>query len=119
MDRKKGDLYRFREQLRISKGAPNNIFSLVSHFIDEDDKQEKLVLRDSGTLDALIAVASDMEKVSTATFEDKLLSCLTDIGESLRMIAQSSTLSIEFEDEEEAEAPPSPEQAQKRKKNVH
>lgn len=115
MDYKKGNLYRFKSELRKTKGAPKNIFSLVSHFIDEDDKQEKLILRDSGTLDALIAVASDMEEIEDATYEEKMLSCLTDIGESLRMLAQSATLQAEFMEEPVIEEAPKP----KAKKNVH
>ncbi len=114
---KKGDLYRFKSELRQSKGAPTNIFSLVSHFVDDEDKTEKLVLRDSGTLDALIAVSTDMEKVE-ALFEEKLLSCLTDIGESLRIIAQHSSISVDFE-ENEVDPTPEPSNEKIRKKNVH
>ena len=112
---KKGDLYRFSKTLRTTKGAPENVFSLVSHFVDEEDKKLKLVLRDSGTLDVLLAVAEDMEKVADATFEDKILSCLTDIGESLRVMAQSASIEVEFEDEVE-DNPPQP---SSKKKNIH
>ncbi len=110
---RKGDLYRFKKVLRQSKGAPANIFSLVTHFIDEEDKTEKLVLRDSGTPEALIAVAEDMELV-TATFEEKLLFCLTDIGESLRLISQNSSFEATFDDDEEESTNETP-----KKKNVH
>lgn len=114
---KKGDLYRFSKSLINTKSAPTNVFSLVSHFVDEEDKKLKLVLRDSGTLDVLLAVADDMEKVD-ATFEDKILSCLTDLGESLRVIAQNTALSIEFEEEEEPQVQEE-EAKPNKKKNIH
>lgn len=115
MQYKKGDLYRFSKTLRTTKGAPENVFSLVSHFVDEEDKKLKLILRDSGTLDVLLAVAEDMEKVDEATFEDKILSCLTDIGESLRVLAQHTSIEVEFEDEADESPPPT----SNKKKNIH
>jgi hypothetical protein len=115
MSHKKGDLYRFKEQLR-TEGAPNNYFSLVSHFIDEDDKTEKLILRDAGTPEALVANAEDMQIHVSATFEEKLLACLTDIGESLRILSQGTALELEIEEEEEE---PPPEKKPAKKKNVH
>ncbi len=118
MAHKKGDLYRFKLSLQTEKEAPDNIFSLISHFIDEEDKQEKLVLRDSGTLDALIAPAADMEKVAEATFEDKVLSCLTDMGESLRILAQTSMVEAVFEDDPNIEVDEE-ETPKTKKKNVH
>lgn len=116
MTYKKGDLYSFKIELQTKDGAPTNIFSLVTHFIDPQDGLEKLVLRDSGTTDALIANAEDMELVKSS-FEEKLIYCLTDIGESLRMMAQFSESKLPHEHEmvEEEEMLP----LNTKKKNVH
>ncbi len=113
---KKGDLYSFKSELQKHDGAPSNIFSLVTHFIDPEDGLEKLVLRDSGTTDALIANAEDMDLVK-ASFEEKLIYCLTDIGESLRMMAQASESTIHQEHEPMDEMEPTA--SNTKKKNIH
>jgi hypothetical protein len=111
---KKGDLYSFKLELQKNDGAPSNIFLLVTHFVDPEDGQEKLVLRDSGTTDALIANADDMDLVKTS-FEEKLIYCLTDIGESLRMIAQTSEMEVHQQhDMSEEQTATNP-----KKKNIH
>ncbi len=111
MSRKKASLFRFNEKNQ-SEGAPTNIFYLISHYTDPEDNKEKLILKDSGTIEVLIADVEDVEEVE-GTFEDKMLFCLTDISESLRIIAKQS------EDHQEPEELDGTLPAAKEKKNFH
>ena len=86
MKYKKGDLYVFDRKQPDLHDAPTNVFSLVTHFVDEEDGQDKLVLREPGTNEPLVADADDMICIK-ADFEEKLLFTLTDIAESLRSMS--------------------------------
>ena len=83
---KKGDLYVFDRKQPDLQDAPTNVFSLITHFVDEEDGLDKLVLREPGTNDPLVADAGDMTCVK-ADFEEKLLFTLIDIAESLRTMS--------------------------------
>ncbi len=80
----------FDKKLPDMRDAPDNVFSLVSHFVDEEDGVEKLILREPGTTDPLVAEAQEMVRVE-AKFEEKLLFTLIDIAESLRSMSGTSS----------------------------
>ncbi len=113
MSRKKASLFQFKKEIQ-AEGAPNNIFYLVSHYVDPEDNKEKLILKDSGTVEILIADIEDMEEVE-GSFEEKMLFCLTDISESLRMIAKQSEGDSEIHEHDKHEPLPTA----KQKKNFH
>lgn len=112
---KKGNLFQFTEK-EISKGAPNNLFSLITHYKDENGIT-KLVLKDPGSIQVLIANATDMQETS-ASFEDKLLHTLTDMGESFRLIAEFCEAKYSDHIHEKEKITP-PETSKKNNDNYH
>ena len=87
---RKGNIYKFKADVLSKNPAfSKNLLTCVSFFIDESDNSTKIILRDGFIQDLFIEDINNLEEVEL-NFNDKLLSALLDISESMRVLAQNS-----------------------------